>query len=63
MGGGLVLGCSFGFGVVIFLFVLCYGMFVEIEVFWGVEWWSFVFWSSEGYVLGCFSFWVAVLFF
>ena len=28
-------GCSFGFGVVIFLFVLCYGMFVEIEIFWG----------------------------
>lgn len=32
----MVLGCSFGFGVVIiFLFVLCYSMFVEIEVFWG----------------------------
>ena len=40
---GLVLGCSFGFGVVIFLCVLCYGMFAEIEVFLGVEWWSFVF--------------------
>lgn len=31
----LVSGCSFGFGVVIFLFVVCYGVFVEIEVFWG----------------------------
>lgn len=42
---GLVLGVClicfdrrvlvFCVGVIIFLFVLCYGMFVEIEVFWG----------------------------
>ena len=63
MGGGLVLGCSFGFGVVIIFCLFCVMVCLLKLRFFGVERWSFVFWSSEGYVLGCFSFWVAVLFF
>ena len=47
----------------IFWLVVCYVLFVEIEC--GLGWSGGVlfFWSSEDYVLGCFSFWVVVLFF
>lgn len=50
-GWGFCFDVGFGFGVCLYFWFLCLGCFLKLRVF-GVEWWSFVFWSSEGYVLG-----------